>query len=322
MNEALRQFLQHIIDYAGLFPPAQLPLGPAIENYARYRLEAQSWMLARFIAPVREFDNLRQHGDLFEVKPPFVFSALLRGGDDANSFIQRLREDLAAIFEFVATSHGQVVVDRLEARLSQQWLDRLPPEELTAFFGEVRGAIQESTTAIQIPYFEVPLSGDWRSRIAKVSGALADYNQQAGDEAGLKLRCGGEQADMVPGATQVATFIAACRDAGIPMKCTAGLHHPIRHFDDDLQTKVHGFFNVFGAGVLAHAAQLETETIQRIVEDEDASHFRFDNYAFRWGDFVADLDAIAEARTMLITSFGSCSFDEPVDDLRAMELIA
>jgi len=32
-------------------------------------------------------------------------------------------------------------------------------------------------------------------------------------------------------------------------------------------------------------------------------------------------EEIREARTKLITSFGSCSFDEPVNDLKVMELI-
>ena len=39
MSPSLRALLTGIVDYAGLFPPAQLSLDEAIRNYARYRTE-------------------------------------------------------------------------------------------------------------------------------------------------------------------------------------------------------------------------------------------------------------------------------------------
>ena len=33
---AMRQLLQNIVDYAGLFPPAGLPLPAVVENYRAY----------------------------------------------------------------------------------------------------------------------------------------------------------------------------------------------------------------------------------------------------------------------------------------------
>ena len=46
-----RAFLAGLIDYAGLFPPAALPLGPALAEYARHRAGPDAWMLGRFIVP-------------------------------------------------------------------------------------------------------------------------------------------------------------------------------------------------------------------------------------------------------------------------------
>ena len=43
MSPSLRALLSGIIDYAGLFPPAKLPLDQAIRNYARYRTEPDSY---------------------------------------------------------------------------------------------------------------------------------------------------------------------------------------------------------------------------------------------------------------------------------------
>jgi hypothetical protein len=135
------------------------------------------------------------------------------------------------------------------------------------------------------------------------------------------LRCGGLDAKAFPTAEQVAFVIATCRDAGVPLKFTAGLHHPLRHFDADLQTHMHGFLNVFGAGVLAHARELDEETIQAIIEDEDPHHFVFEEARFRWKDHSATLEEIVAARKYAVLSFGSCSFDEPLADLRQLGLL-
>ena len=51
MNASLRALLSGVVDYAGLFPPAGLPLDQAIRNYARYRQGSDAWMLGRFVIP-------------------------------------------------------------------------------------------------------------------------------------------------------------------------------------------------------------------------------------------------------------------------------
>ena len=106
-----------------------------------------------------------------------------------------------------------------------------------------------------------------------------------------------------------------CRDTWVQMKFTAGLHHPIRHWDPALETHVHGFLNIFAAGVLAHVRKLDETRVLEIIEDEDADHFAFDAEGFRWQDVRATTQEISWARQMAVTSFGSCSFDEPRGDL-------
>jgi hypothetical protein len=119
----------------------------------------------------------------------------------------------------------------------------------------------------------------------------------------------------------VADAITTGQRFQVKLKFTAGLHHPIRHFDSGLSTRMHGFLNVFGAGVLAHARRLIEKQVLQIIEDEDASHFVFDENGFRWKDFAATPEEITAARREMVTSFGSCSFDEPRDDLRALGLL-
>jgi hypothetical protein len=126
--------------------------------------------------------------------------------------------------------------------------------------------------------------------------------------------------DAFPSIEQVAWAIASVRDAGVPLKCTAGLHHPIRHYNESVQTKMHGFLNVFGAGVLAEAKDLSQAQIQPILEDENPKNFTFDENDFAWKDLRVATSELAKSR-LFVTSFGSCSFDEPREDLRKLGIL-
>jgi hypothetical protein len=84
---------------------------------------------------------------------------------------------------------------------------------------------------------------------------------------------------------------------------------------------VHGFLNVFVAGVLAHARGVGEDTLREILVDERAENFAFDDDKLRWKDYTASLAEIERARVQLVKSFGSCSFDEPREDLRNLGLL-
>jgi hypothetical protein len=81
---------------------------------------------------------------------------------------------------------------------------------------------------------------------------------------------------------------------------------------------MHGFVNVFGAGVLGQVHGLDEERLGAILEDEDATHFSFDKHGFAWKEWHSTAPEAAFARHEAVVSFGSCSFDEPRDDLRAL----
>ena len=52
MKTSLSVFQDRLIDYAGLFPPANLSLEAAINNYRNYLNSDDSWMLGPFVLPV------------------------------------------------------------------------------------------------------------------------------------------------------------------------------------------------------------------------------------------------------------------------------
>src|SRR5204863_1254770 len=97
----------------------------------------------------------------------------------------------------------------------------------------------------------------------------------------------------------------ACNSAGVAFKATAGLHHPIRSGD------AHGFVNVFlAAAMIDHAESILRET------DEGA--FSFSDENVRWRGYTISTEQLADTRKNFALSFGSCSFEEPIDDLKAL----
>ena len=105
---------------------------------------------------------------------------------------------------------------------------------------------------------------------------------------------------------------------GVPLKATAGLHHPFPHFDSIMNARTHGFVNVFGAAVMGFVRHLKPDEVVAILNDHNPAHFVFDDTGFHYGVLHASIEEIREARRDGLTSFGSCSFDEPREDLRAL----
>src|SRR5437667_12825587 len=108
MFASVRALLSGIIDYAGLFPPANLPLEEAIRNYARYRTEPEAWMLGRFICPASRLKELQRfHDEIFGTGPLMVFSALGSGGENTQEFLATLLRDCRDIDAFQNGCQGR-----------------------------------------------------------------------------------------------------------------------------------------------------------------------------------------------------------------------
>ncbi len=331
MTASLRALLAEVIDYAGLFPPAALPLDAAIRRFAVGRQGADGWMLARFIAPAARLGELTSYRDeLFARNPPFPFSILGRGGADGDTLRAGVELDLADLQVFLEHCARTVVVNGLELKLAPHLVEPPNASALGKLFDDVADVVEARSPAPLTLYYEAPRGPDWRRAIAAAAEALAEHRGRrglgapAGDgrlrDVGLKLRCGGAEAHLIPPVEEVAFVIAQCRDAGIPFKATAGLHHPVRRMDHELLAKVHGFLNLFGAAVLAHARRLDEATLTEVLEDEDPQAFVFEDRQFRWRDQTVPAPEIARARAELARSFGSCSFDDPRDGLAELGL--
>lgn len=135
-----------------------------------------------------------------------------------------------------------------------------------------------------------------------------------------KIRTGGVTPGAIPSVESVASYIGACAERQLPFKATAGLHHPVRkvhrltYEPDAASAMMHGFINVFLAAAFAWHGERQ---IDPIVAETDPAAFRFDDQA-HWRGLSLSSDEIAEARRSFAHSFGSCSFEEPIEDLQAL----
>lgn len=326
---ALHALMEGIIDYAGLFPPARLPLSETVREYARHLAGPQAWLLGRLVCPTAKFVDLE--GFKAEIidpsarKSPWPISALGRGGRDASSFASGLLEDARTMHELADRFEGRVIADSIETRLPDALLTG---DDDLMLVDVVRGAVEAMRSVPHTVSFflEVPFVGDFSRNVQRATRCVVSVrdslpsNDKTGP-IGLKIRTGGVTADLIPPVEQVATFILACVAADVPFKATAGLHHPLRHHSSELGAKMHGFLNVFTAAALIRACSLPVSTLIDILEDETASHFRFDEQRLGWGDHSATIQQIRTARQESAISFGSCSVTEPIEDLTSLGLL-
>jgi hypothetical protein len=317
MHDAVRAFATGLIDYAGLFPPAELPLDQALPKDLRYRGESDAWMLGRFICPAARLTEILRLEPSVRTDARFRVSALGRGGADRDAFQSGLREDLEAIASFHREAGRSDIVEIFEVRV--------PAEAARGDAGVWRETLDRTHEAIAETglidlrlYLESPGPDPAAADLARAAEAFARSTVETGRTTGLKLRCGGVTPDAFPKIETVARALAACREQGVSFKATAGLHHPLRSFRSEVGTKMHGFVNVFGAALLAHAHALSAEQIVPILECEEAAAFRWRDDGFTWRDLLVSTEEIRRLRGGLVTSFGSCSFDEPRDDLRSL----
>ena len=129
-----------------------------------------------------------------------------------------------------------------------------------------------------------------------------------------KIRTGGVTPDAFPSAQSIAQFIRECRNHQVAFKATAGLHHPLRcvkplTYESNAPTgTMHGFVNVFMAAAIPDRAE-------EVLLDRE---FSFDDDGVTWRDVHVTTEEIARMRRTFAISFGSCSFEEPIADLKEL----
>jgi hypothetical protein len=295
---SLRVLLRGIVDYAGLFPPAGLTMDAAVSEYAEHRKALDAWVLGRFVLPaarLEEFDDAAAAVLPREGAHSWPLSALL--GSD-------LEEDVARIEAFNDRHRdarsGAVLVDTVELKTHSCRDVARASELLDRRFDT---------------YMEVPVGDDPAELVAAISRTTAK----------AKIRTGGTTPDAFPSSAQVIRFAMRCVGHDVGFKATAGLHHPWRaeyrltYAPDAPKGPMFGFLNVLLAVAALHAKLSETQAVA-LVEERDTRAVRFDDRGAGWRGHAFAMEILVRARESMV-AFGSCSFREPLADLRSQGLL-
>ena len=300
---SLRALLAHSIDYAGMFPPCSLGLDSALRNQAEYVLSPDEWMLGAFVLPAEQFDATKQLLSQFDAQHPLRIAALGPKTASANAFLEALDDADAATRSLSRHNVDLISISHLEMFL--------PKEVDVASLNEARSIVGD------LPVFwEAP-----PDRAEQTIALLAEFNSDADSPTfGYKLRTGGITADAFPTSMQIAKALVTPATHQLPLKFTAGLHHPLRQYREEVETKMHGFLNVLGAAVLAAEHRWDASQTATMLDEENADSFSITDDFFAWREWRIDTKRL-QYRRRFVVSFGSCSFDEPRDDLRALNLL-
>lgn len=296
--QAIQTLLRAGIDYAGLFPPAALDMATAVANYARYRSSDDAWALGRFILPpsrLAEFEpavakNLSTSGGRLN----WPIAAL--AGPDLTSDLK-----LVAAFNRRHTSATEPGIDTIELKASS-----------VNAVDELMSRVPQHLQA----YVEIPIEEDPADLVA----AIGRHRARA------KVRTGGVTRDAFPETQNLARFMQRCIASRVPFKATAGLHHalraeyPLTYTADSPCGVMFGFLNVFLATAFLRGG-LNPDQTGEVLEEGSPQAFQFGDREVSWGGHRLDLSALRGAREDAIISFGSCSFTEPLEDLRSLRLL-
>lgn len=278
---AIETLLSGLIDYAGLYPPAGLDMRTAVRNYLTYRSSKHAFALGRFIVDAARLDEMREAAGV-------SFSEIRASAIVPPSVSPDAIKTILA---------SPVMIESVEIKC---------PEPLSIC------RISEMLPRHTEQYFEIPI----RSGCSGAVDALATIGARA------KLRMGGLVPEAFPPSDHVVECLHLAADRQVPFKATAGLHHPVRsphHLtgaSDSAVGTMHGFINLFCAAAFIYRG--DTPCATAVLEEEDSSAFRIAPNAIAWRSHQWTSEQVRTIRQQFFTSFGSCSFTEPLQDLEAL----
>jgi len=283
----LQALLPGLIDYAGLFPPAALSMPDAAAEYARQLSGPDAWVLGRFVVPAARLAELAaaRRG----TAPPQPWSVSALAGPAWAEDAERIQAWRAG---------DELVIDALEFK--------------AASAAEADTALAQLGRS-QLCYLEVPVQAD----------PLELLRHLAGLGLRAKIRTGGVTQGQFPAAADVVRFLERCHQLTLAFKATAGLHHPLTgeyrltYEPGSAKGRMFGFLTLFAAAA-AVRERWPSEVVERLLEEESGQVLRFDEAGLHWRDRLIPASSLAQLRSSSAIAFGSCSFTEPLTDLRGL----
>ncbi len=271
-------FLQELIDYAGTFPPAALSLSQALTNFRQYQQGLAPSMLGRLICSGSALAGL---AELLQPADRLLLSVLLGRP-----------EEVALVREFHARVSKSVRVDTIETAWSEQ-----APEWAAGWSYRL--------------FFEVS---------PEAALAAAEFCAPQSARLCLKMRTGSVKPEGIPGPEALLTFLRAAHQNRVGYKFTAGLHHArageyaLTYEADSPRGCCYGFSSLFALACLHWHGRLSDDQLKDSLLDQAVP--RLDAAGLSWNEAHCAVEEIAEYRRAGGRSFGSCSFEEPLQELQ------
>ena len=280
-------WLQAFVDDAAIFPPASTPLERAVTEHAAHRSAEYAGLVGGFVVSDVKVADLAK---LVSEPDSLAVNLVVTGGAGA----------IEPAVTWVGRSEG-LELRAIEFALRDE-------EDLAHNAGRLVKVVDSLGEALDdVPVFaEPPIPRGMPSH-----GWLAALDELAAREISLKFRTGGLSDDLFPTSLQLASCIEASLDRELPFKCTAGLHHAVRHRDEASGFEHQGFLNV----LLATRTSLDgggLDEVARVLDETDGAAIA--------SRLTADPDVAARTRRWF-TSFGSCSVLEAHEDLVDLGLL-
>ncbi|MCW2849340.1 MAG: hypothetical protein JWR90_3314 [Marmoricola sp.] len=286
-------YLHSFVDDAAIFPPASLPLDQAVAEHQAHRAGDYADLVGGFVVSdvkVADLATAVQQRGSASASAPLACNLVVTGGAGA----------IEPAVTWLTRSEG-LELRALEFALRDEDDLAHNVRRLVQVVDSLEDALDDVIIHAEPPLLRGTPSHGWLSALDE----LADR------EIWLKFRTGGASDDLFPTSAALASSIGASLDRELPFKCTAGMHHAVRHRDDASGFEHHGFLNV----LLATRASLDggsLDEVAAVLDDTDGTAV-----AER---LSTDPDLAARTRRWF-TAFGSCSVLEAHEDLVDLGLL-
>ncbi len=311
---------KELFDYAGLFPPAQLSLERALNNFAQYQKHPQNSMLGKFILPAGSCNSfstfLRNNPQYFEnfKEKKALFSILLSKSTEFSNSKNLLMLDFQNLEKLFSQTSNHLKIQSVEATIP---LNILKDTELIAKYLENLNTIVNNFAENTEIYIEFPFLNNDPSLFLEI---LSHFNTQHNKIIGLKLRTGGVTMEQIPKAPDLSKVILKACENKLPIKLTAGLHLPVRNFNSAVGAQMHGYLNVICAILFPYifkdltSSELEKEH-DLLLANEDFNLFKFTKDGLYLGKKLIKIEQLSELKAKYIKGIGTCEFEEPTEAL-------
>ncbi len=277
MPVATRRLFAGIVDDAALFPPGNAPMATALSDHAHHRSAPYAGLVGPFLCPTTRVAELQE---TLPAEQALAVSLVVDAdAADTGAAIAAAGSDDRISVVAVEAPHARLGHDAATLGANVR---RLP---------SVTGYLELDRQDIAMSLDLVAPTGGWQA---------------------AKFRTGGTTADAFPTEAELADFLVAGVERGLPFKLTAGLHHVVRGTEPHTGFEQHGLLNVLVATADALARE-DLDIVVGSLAERDVE--RLVGRVRSW----SELDCLAIRGSF--RSFGCCGVTDPIDELAGLGLV-